>query len=272
MTLLDRLEKRFGRYAVENVTLFLIAGQVIVFVAQYLQPNGAADLYQRLQLDPSKVYEGEVWRLFTFMFLAPLTRHPIFVLLFWYFFYFIGTALENAWSVFRFNVFSGISYLATIVAAFAAEAIAPGSGAAVGDYLFGSMFLAFARLNPEFEILLFLILPIKIKWLARLTWLGYGFTMLFGDWFSRLTALAATLNFLLFFGSDLWRDIKQGHRRTTRKVKTLKQPQKVMHECRVCGINSEMSPRTSFRYCSKCEGGACYCPDHLHNHEHVGNP
>lgn len=275
MKLLDRLERRLGRYALPNVTLWLIAGQAMVFLAQYVGPaaqapgGGALRIHEQLGLDAGAVLAGEWWRLFTFPFLAPLGAFPIFVLFFFWFFWFIGTTLEGAWGVFRYNAFLLVGYLATIAAAFIAHGISPGSGVVVGDYLFGSLFLAFARLYPEFEIYLFLILPVKIKWLARLQWLGYAFVALFGDWHTRLMSLAAIANVLLFFGAEIVRDMRQGHRRMTQQAKTLKTPAKVMHECRVCGLTSEMAPKASFRYCSQCAGQCCYCPEHLREHEHV---
>ncbi|MEN1681849.1 MAG: hypothetical protein AAGJ46_19890 [Planctomycetota bacterium] len=273
MKLLDRLEKRFGGYAVENSTLVVIVGQVIVFLAQYSQPGGAADLFERLQLDPSKVLAGEVWRLVTFMFLAPLHEWPLFVFFFWYLFYLMGTALEQAWSVFRYNLFCGISYVALVGSAFLAHALAPGLGVANNDYLYGSIFLAFARLFPDFQLMLFFLIPIKIKWLALLQWIGYGLTFAValnaGDWYIPLTIAAAVANYFLFFGGDIVRDIRHGHRRNVWRAKALKTSEKLSHECRVCGLTSDMAPKTAFRYCSKCAGQACYCPDHIKDHEHV---
>ncbi|MEM9186415.1 MAG: hypothetical protein AAGB00_07970 [Planctomycetota bacterium] len=272
MSLLDRLEKRFGRYALENSLLILIGGQVLVFFAQYAQPEGAVDLYLRLALSPSKVYAGEVWRLVTFVFLAPLAQFPLFVIFFWYLLYLMGAALEQAWSVFKFNVYCGLLYTATIAAAFIADAIAPGLGDGVPVYLYGSIFFAFARLYPDFTFNLFFVLPVKVKWLAALQWflLGAGFfsAATRGDWFTMLTIVAAVLNFFVFFGHDLWHGVKQGQRRRSyqRKVQRAK---RVEHRCRVCGLTRDEAPRVAFRYCSKCAGQCCYCPEHLHNHECV---
>ena len=105
MGLLRRLERRFGRYAPENVTVWLIAGQVMVFVASYLRPDGAGGLFERLTLDPAAIYAGEVWRLVTFLFLAPLGAFPILVLFFWLIFYLMGSVLESTWGAFRYNAF-----------------------------------------------------------------------------------------------------------------------------------------------------------------------
>lgn len=270
---LDGLEKRFGRYALPGVTLWLLAGQAMVFLSQYAGPmaeaGGAGAVAKSLALDPQAVYAGEWWRLFTFMFLAPLGQFPILVIFFFWFFYFIGTTLESVWGAFRYNAYLGIGYLATVASAFIADAIAPGSGWTVGDYLFGSLFLAFARLYPDFQIYLFLILPVKIKWLARIQWAFFWLIIIVGDWHARLMAIAAVLNYLLFFGAEVFREAKQGSRRMKHKAKKLNVVEKPIHECRVCGITSQMDPKAGFRYCSQCAGQCCYCAAHLKNHEHV---
>jgi hypothetical protein len=279
MSLLDRLEKRFGAYSPPGLTLWILAGQAMVFVSQYIGPRAqpgvpggaAAGIYEALALDPQQVIAGEWWRLLTFPFLAPLGQFPLFVLFYFWFLYFIGTTLEGAWGSFRFNAYLALGYLATVAAAFIAYAVAPGGGLAMADFLYGSLFLAFARLYPDFEILMFFILPVKVKWLARLQWAFYWYVVIFGDWFSRLTVLAAIFNYLIFFGRDVLREMKHGRRQMQRKAKTLKEPAKVLHECRVCGLTSAMAPKAAFRYCSQCAGQCCYCPEHIKDHEHVAD-
>lgn len=273
MKWLDWLEKRLGAYAVPEVTLWFLAGQAMVFVAQYVGPladGGFGVLVrEKLSLDPQAVLAGEWWRLLTFPFLAPLSQFPLLVIFYFYLFYLIGTTLDGVWGSFRFNVFLALGYVATVAAAFLAEAIWPGAGTLTYQYVYGSMFLAFARLYPDFTIMLFFILPVKIRWLALLQWLGYWLTVITGDWHIRLMVLAAIFNYVVFFGRDVFRDAKQGHRRMQSKAKHIKTPAKVAHECSVCGLTSVMAPRTSFRYCSKCAGQCCYCPDHLKDHECV---
>lgn len=276
MSLLDRLEKRFGRYALEHTTLVLIAGQVMVYLAQYMNEGGGGELFERLSLDPGKIYEGEVWRIVTFLFLAPLGQWPLLMFFFWYLFYLMGTTLEQAWSVFRYNVYCGISYLLTVAAAFLAEAISLGAGIGVSDnfYLYGSVFLAFARLFPDFQLLLMFIIPVKVKWLALLQWLIFGWQFIRAtsdaNWFVLLTILAAVGNYFWFFAKEIWLDVKQGHRRNVHRSKTLKAANtKIVHECRVCGLTSQIDPKATFRYCSKCAGQCCYCSEHIRDHEHV---
>jgi hypothetical protein len=63
--------------------------------------------------------------------------------------------------------------------------------------------------------------------------------------------------------------MKQGHRHMQRHAQSLRQPQRIVHQCRVCGLTSDNAPQMQFRYCSKCDGDACYCSAHLRDHEHV---
>lgn len=270
MTFLSRLDRKFGRFAVPNLTIFLIVGQVLVYVAyQFSQGQAGFDILEAVQLSPAKALHGEFWRLITFLFAPPVTN-PFFAFFFWYLLYLMGTTLESVWGNFRYNVYLAIGYLASIAMAivFWLAFGLPGQTAS-NAFLYGSVFLAFARLYPDFELLLFFILPVKIKWLALLTWIMYGWTFLTGAWLARLLVVAAVLNYLLFFGREIWRDARHGHRRMQHQARTIRSPTRIRHVCRVCGLSSEESPQTQFRYCSQCDGDSCYCPEHLHDHEHV---
>jgi hypothetical protein len=269
MSLISKLEPKLGRFAVPNLTVMLIAGQVFLYVAQQLNPGqGGVDVLDKIRLYPDRVLSGEVWRLVTFLFDPPLT-HLIFAFFFWYLFYLMGTTLEVSWGTFRYNVFLLIGYLASLVSALAVYFATGLNLPASNGFLYGSVFLAFARLYPDFVMYIFFILPIKIRWLALFQWCGYAVGFLFGDWMSRGMIAASVLNYLLFFGRDISRDMKQGHRRMQHQAKSLRSPQRIVHTCAVCGLTSEEAPRMQFRYCSKCEGERCYCSEHLQNHEHV---
>jgi len=113
---------------------------------------------------------------------------------------------------------------------------------ASSGFLYGTVFLAFARLYPDFTMLIFFILPVKIRWLALLQWIVYGWTFLFGGWMMKAMVLASVVNYLLFFGRDIWLDIKHGHRRMLRQAQSLRSPQRIVHTCRVCGLTSDDAP------------------------------
>ncbi len=278
MSLMSRLERRFGRWAIPNLTLVLIAGQAALYLAN-LMPGGIR--LDRLTLNPARIVQGEVWRLVTFLF-APPDQRPIFILFYFLLFHLFGSTLEHHWGTVRYNAYLLLGYVANVAAAFVAATIvgvemtgARGEEfrmaplAATNMFLYGSIFLAFARLFPDFVINVMFVLPIRIKWLALVVWIGYGYTLVVGGMMERLLVVATVLNYLLFFGREHMREWRHGHRRRSFQAKAKQATEAPRHECRVCGANSEHAPRTLFRYCSKCAGQACYCPEHIRNHEHV---
>jgi hypothetical protein len=93
----------------------------------------------------------------------------------------------------------------------------------------------------------------------------------FGDTGLRLQIAAPIVTFLLFFGGDLLRTLQQGKRTRARKAERTAEgvPR---HVCHVCGKTDLTNPELDFRYCSKCAGDQCYCPEHIQNHEHVVAP
>jgi hypothetical protein len=258
MSLLDNLERKLRRYAVPNVTLYLIIGQVLFF----LFVISGRFFLERVVLIPDLVLTGEWWRLITFLFIPPLTN-PIFAFFAWYLFYLMGSALEGHWGAFRYNLFLLIGYIVTVAVSFIMP-LYPATNVFIG----GSVFLAFAFLYPEFQLYIFFIIPVKIKWLALLTWIGYAYELLVGSGQIRLLVLASISNFLLFFGKDIFWRMKTGSRRMTVQVRGYPGKKEPFHKCTICGITDLSHPQMEFRYCSEC-GGLGYCRDHIMTHEHV---
>jgi hypothetical protein len=258
MRFLDKLERKFRGFAVPNITLYLIMGQVLFFV---LSMSGQFDI-GRVLLIPDLVLAGEWWRLVTFLFIPPVTN-VIFAFFVWYLFYLMGSALEGHWGTFRYNLFLLVGYLVTVAVSF----IIPG-GAATNLFLGGSVFLAFAFLYPDFVLYILFILPVKIKWLALITWIGYGWQLLTGSGITRLLVLASISNFLLFFGRDILWKIKTGGRKMGEQARTISGKKEAFHRCAVCGITDLSHPAMEFRYCPEC-GGLGYCKDHIFSHQHA---
>ena len=261
MKLLDRLERRFGRLAIPNVTVGLILGQVALFILDYT--DARPGVLANAMLMPHLVLKGEVWRLVTFLFVPP-ANHPIFAFFFWYLFYLMGTTLENQWGNFRYNVYLAIGILATVSVAFVFPSLTSSNG-----FLQGSVFLAFAYLYPDFVLQLFLILPVKIKWLALIAWISYLLGFLFGDGLTRLLIAASVSNFFVFFSGDIVRRLRAVHRRKSWESQQEALKSKPRHQCLVCGITNLSDPKMEFRYCTKCVGQCGYCSDHIRDHEHV---
>jgi hypothetical protein len=271
MGLFNRFERAFGRYALPNLAMYLIGGQILVFGFSMLAQFDV----RLIMLWPEGIMRGEWWRLFTFAFVPPaygqLTMTAaLFLAISWYFFYMISQALENYWGVVRFNLFFLVGWILTVGAAFLTPQY-PTSYA----FFAVSVFLAFAFLNPDFELYLFFILPVKIKWFALVMWLGFAYAFVTGDWNIRLTVLAATGNFLLFFSREIVQRIKTGRQHMRQQVRrSAFRPDEdaPRHKCVVCGKTDRSHPQMDFRYCSKCANDECYCAEHIFAHEHTAAP
>jgi len=259
MNLLDRLENKLRPYAIANLTMYLVVSQIVIYV--FIMAN-LIDIEQIL-LIPSKVLQGQVWRLATFLVIPPVTN-PIFAFFAWYLFYLMGTSLENHWGVSRYNIYLLIGYLTTVIVSFLPPAL-PATNAFLG----GSVFLAFAFLYPEFQLFLFFIVPVKIKWLAMITWIFYLLTFIIGTWTDRFLILASICNFLLFFGTDIIRKIKYGKKRMARQAERISTKDEPLHRCVVCRATEKTDSELEFRYCSQCQPVSCYCTEHLEGHEHI---
>lgn len=257
MGLLDNLERKLRRYAIPNVTLYLIIGQVLFFVFEM----SGRFILDRIVLIPDFVIRGEWWRLITFLFIPPSTS-PIFIFFAWYIFYLMGSALEGHWGAFRYNVFLLVGYVITVAVSFLMP-FYPVTNLFIG----GSVFLAFAFLYPDFQLYIFFILPVKIKWLALLTWIAYVYKLLVGTGSTRLLVLASISNFLLFFGKDIYWRMKTGKRRMAEQARQFTGIKEAFHTCTICGKTDISHPQMEFRYCSDC-GGLGYCMEHIFNHEH----
>lgn len=256
----------FGRLAVSNLSLYLVVGQVFVLLASMFQLLDVT----RLLLVPALVLHGEWWRVLTFLFVVPVpgsTFGFVFLAFGWYLFYLMGNALELFWGAFRYNLYLAISVVLTVALSF----ISP-LNAAENVFILGSVFLAFAYLNPDFEIVLFFILPVKIKWLALITWAGYVVTFIRGNLADRLEIGASVFSFFMFFAADMIRTVRLGQRSMARRAERVAEQGVARHICFVCGKTDRTHPQLDFRYCSKCAGDQCYCPEHIQNHKHVVAP
>lgn len=257
---LNSFERKLRWLAIPDLTLYLVIGQGIVYLLSLTRPE---EVIYNVMLIPALVLQGQVWRLLTFVFLPP-SSHPVFIVFALYLFYLMGTALENYWGAARYTLFLLIGYFATVAVSFLSPQY-PSSNVFLGT----SVFLAFATLNPDFELALFFILPVKIKWLALLTWVFYGYQVLFGDWLTRWLVGASVVNYLVFFGRDILLAMRTRRWRMERKAQEFARQNKPLHTCTTCGVTDKEHPEIAFRYCTKCAGTPCYCEAHLKSHTHL---
>ena len=280
MNWLDKLERKIGRFAIPNLTVYLLTGYVIGFGIMYLMP----EMVGYLTLEPALILRGQVWRLISWV-LIPPTGNLISLVFLVLLYYSLGTALERTWGSFRYNVYIFSGLLFTVLAVFGLYAFyyfrygveVPLSmiGLIGTNYITMSIFLAFAAIYPNMEVMLYFILPIKMKWMALVYVVLAGYDFINGGIGIRVAIGASLLNFVIFFLST--RNFKRfGPREQARKAKFKKQSRPHMtytngahHRCAVCGRTELDDPCLEFRFCSKCNGNYEYCQDHLFTHEHV---
>ena len=199
------LERRLERFAIPNLMKYVVAGQGIVFLLTLIWPSMIGSrIYWLITLQRSAILRGEIWRLVTFIF-APPPSSVIFIVFALYFYYLIGTRLETLWGKVKFNLYYLIGMLGAILAAFL-------TGYADNTYLNLSLFLAYAAIWPDEEVLLFMLLPVKMKYLAALDIALYAVQFIRGGASVRVTILLSLVNLFLFVGGDLLHTIRRDSR------------------------------------------------------------
>ena len=190
---MDRMERRVGALAMPGLAAFIAGMNGVVWVMTLLRPG----FETLLALDPDLVRQGQWWRVLTFLFIPPGIA-PLWMFFWLYLLYVYASALEREWGDFRFNLYYGAGAAATI-------AVSLLLGTALSNAaLNAGIFLAFAALYPDFELLLFFVLPVKVKWLAYIAWLGILWRFLAGGWRERAVLAAQVANYALFFGPRHW--------------------------------------------------------------------
>lgn len=204
---LNALERKLYRFNIPPIMRYLIIVMGGVFVLDLALAMSTAytsrfSLISYLTLNIPAVLRGQVWRLVTWL-VVPLNSSPIWILVSLYFYYSIGTALENRWGTRRFLIYFSIGAVANIVAAFVVHAMT-GYGYGVNEYLYLSLFIAYAALYPDMQFMLFFILPVKAIWLAVIDLVFFLSAIFVGGSVMRAAAIASLVNVALFFGQDIY--------------------------------------------------------------------
>lgn len=262
------------RFGIPNLMTYIVIGNVAVWLFTLMDRTGS--LISLLCLDPALVLKGQVWRIFTFMFIPQ--SFSVWAILFFYFYYWIGNILEQHWGTPRFNIFLLSGVVLTIIYAFIIYFVT-GKSFAVGTYyIYLSMFFSFATLFPDLQVLFMFIIPLKVKWLALIDAIYFVMAIVTMPFPVNLVPLVAMLNYFVFFGEelvDLLRRSRPKNNKTTVNFKREKARMKYEekeraynHKCSVCGKTDTEYPKLEFRYCSRCAGYHCFCEEHINSHIH----
>jgi len=200
-----KLKRTLNKLAIKNLMLYIVgATAAVFFLGILLFAAKGVDIYAWTGFSRQAIMQGQVWRVLTFLFEPE--GSPIFMVLTLYLYWLMGTTLEREWGTVKFNLFYFCGVLLTIISGFI-------TGGAVNHFLNMSLFFAFAILNPEFQLMLFFVIPIKIKWLAIIDAVYFLYMFVVGGWQIRGCILACAVTIAIFFGGEVIESIKRAKRR-----------------------------------------------------------
>ena len=286
---MTKMERKYGKYAISNLTIYVIVIYIIGYVLQLIP----GDIGGFLSLDPYLILHGQVWRLVTW-FLIPPTGLSIFTILTLFLYYFMGTNMERTMGTFRYNVFFFGGCLFMLLSAFVSygvfyfvlhgdmtilAATMQSTSMLFSTYYIQEMvFLSFAICYPEYRLYIYFFIPVKVKWLGivyavMLAWEAIYYGIYLGIYSLLFIIAFQFINLGLFYlqtGKVSHLAPKQVKRRQEYRKNAQIRPKTITrHKCAVCGRTEKDFPDLEFRFCSKCNGNYEYCQEHLFTHKHV---
>ena len=176
---LNKLERKYGRYGIPNLTNILVAGQILVLAIELFVDRTITGW---LGLNRFLLLQGQVWRVISFVFIPFSGGSILSVVLGIYFTWFVGTALEREWGDFRYTV-----------------------------YLLSGVL--------EVQLLLFFVIPIRVKYFGIFAAVLWVFSFLGASLPGKLDYLLSMLNVWLFFAPMAYRSLRAWVRREQWKRK-----------------------------------------------------
>jgi hypothetical protein len=259
MTFFDRLERRFGWLAFPGFLRYYALLHVLVFVLQFIRP----DLYEILAFDRAKILSGEIWRVVTMFFALSQFGGPSMMSIIFLFFavnfvFMVSDGLENAWGSFKASLFYYVGILLVLMVNF----LLPMGFGTSGTLLYLSAFFAFATLFPKFEILLFMIIPVQIRFLAFLAAAGILLVIIASP-ITLIFYAIAMANYVIWAAIPVLRGstrfVEAGLRK--KQFNSMKMDAAdAFHTCVICHRNDVEDKEVEFRVGAD---GREYCEEHL---------
>ena len=269
MRLIDRFCYKHPNFGIPHLMRYLTIANVVFWILG--MANGV--LLSYLRFDAALILRGQIWRLITFLVYPPSAGLLAFLV--FYFYYWMGSTLEEYWGTAHFNVYLLIGWALTVIYGFLVYFIGGIRISIDAQYLYLSMFFSYAALFPDQTVLLFFFIPIKMKYLALIDALYFVAAVVTNPFPVNLLPIVAVLNFFIFFSGTLIRQIPRKENRSTinfrkasREIRKEEREKLYHHKCAVCGRTDTEFPGLEFRYCSRCAGYHCFCSDHINNHIH----
>ena len=170
---MKNLRKRFDIFCfrnrnkgISNLMLYIVLGNAVVYLMSMFAENFV--LYDILCFDRDLVLQGQVWRLFSYVFTSFSGSSNLLLVAISYLCYWsLGKAIENLWGTLRFNLFylSGVLMMDIFAMCFGGILVNADGYLldcsmiyhSMGSTLNLTLFLSYATLFPNAHFLLFFI-------------------------------------------------------------------------------------------------------------------
>ena len=270
MNRIERFCYEHPGFGIKNLMMYISIANVAFWVLGAIN----RPFLSYLSFDAAAILHGQVWRLVTFMLYPPSTGLLAFIA--FYFYYWIGSTLEQYWGSGQFTIYFFSGVILTILYGFLIYFITGSNVRLDSQYIYLSMFFSFAALFPDMQVLFMYIIPIKMKYLAIVDAVFFALAVITNPFPVNLLPIVAVLNFFIFCGGDLLSHVRPNRtsrstvnfRKESRRIRREQQSKLYTHKCAVCGRTDVDYPNLEFRYCSRCQGYHCFCIDHINNHIH----
>ncbi len=256
-------------FGIPHLIKYVTIANVVFWLVNAVNPT----LMSYMVFSPYHILHGQIWRLVSFALIPPSTGILAFIA--FYFYYWIGTTLEQYWGTGQFTVYFFGGLILTVLYGFIIYFTTGINLGVTAEYVYLSMFFSFAVLFPDMQVLLFYFIPVKMKWLALVDGAFFLLSVFTNRFPVNLLPLVAILNFFIFCGGDLLRAVPKrpsantvNFRRESARMTREEAAKTYTHKCAVCGRTDRDHPELEFRYCSRCEGYHCFCSEHINNHIH----
>lgn len=266
---IDAFCRKHPNFGFENLMKYITIANVVFWLIGAVNPV----LLSYLAFNPYLILHGQVWRLISFVFYPPSSGIIAFIA--FYFYYWIGTTLERYWGTAEFNCYFFTGIILTVIYGFIVYFAFHINVLLNSQFIYLSMFFSFAALFPDMQVLLFFIIPIKMKYLALVDAAFFVLSVLQNSFPVNLLPVVAILNFFIFCGGDIRRMFPHkpssstiNFRKESSRIRREQQSKLYTHKCSVCGRTDTEFPQLEFRYCSRCAGYHCFCSEHINNHIH----
>ena len=285
MNWLEKLERKWGHKGITNITSVCLVATLIGSMLAYAGSAGnvaAGLLYSLFGYDAGLILQGQVWRLFTWIFM-PINSLSFWSLLFMFCLFMLGKSLENGLGTFKMNVYFIGGWLLNSIGGIIIYLIFHVPIYLTPYYMLFSLYLMLGIFLPEVEMRLYFVLPIKMKWLVIVYFVELAYEVysyfqqgtMVGIMFSAQIVFSI-INLLVFVSSCKnhlsMRNRRKQHKRQQEYQRQFSRPRPgsdiTHHKCSICGRTELDDPNLTFRYCSKCEGNHEFCQEHLFTHQH----